>query len=272
MGADGGSIPRREELVQLKKKEEKADQNELERIKWFLCAISKEPLTMPVVTCELGFLYNKEVVIKRLIDKSMPEAFSHIRSLKDIFPVNFQPNPEYNPNGEKKSASVADIAQDSPFMCPLSGLLVGSNHKFSMLRTCGCAFSERALRECHSDVCLTCNTPFTAQDVLPLNPDEEELKVLKQKLKEKRANEKKEKKEKKSKKNSKSSSTTSTEMSSKRKIEEVEPSTKSVSSTVTTTTSTTSVGADSKKQKVSSSDSSFVKSEKKGSKPISATV
>jgi len=202
MGCDGGSIPRREELVQLQKKPERADQHELERIKWFSCAISKELLRPPVVYCELGNLYNKEAIIKRLIDKNIPECFSHIRSLKDVFPVNFSPNADFKPVGEKSSNNVVDVAEDSPFACPVTGLLVGSNHKFSVLRTCGCAFSDRALRECPSDICLTCNTPFTSEDVMPLNPDEEELAILKQKLKDKRASEKKVKK-------SKSSSLTS---------------------------------------------------------------
>jgi len=217
MGCDGGSIPRREELVQLQKKPERADQHELERIKWFSCAISKELLRSPVVYCELGNLYNKEAIIKRLIDKNIPESFSHIRSLKDVFPINFSPNADFKPVGEKSSNNVVDVAEDSPFACPVTGLLVGSNHKFSVLRTCGCAFSDRALRECPSDVCLTCNTPFTSEDVMPLNPDEEELAILKQKLKDKRASEKKVKKSK-----SSSSSTSGLESSStngKRKSE-----------------------------------------------------
>lgn len=82
MGCDGGSIPRRDELVKLKKKEEKVDQNELDRIKWGTCAISKEPLKDPIVADELGFLYNKEAVIRHLLDKSLDESFKHIRTLK----------------------------------------------------------------------------------------------------------------------------------------------------------------------------------------------
>jgi hypothetical protein len=231
MGCDGGSIPKRDELVHLQKKPEKVDQNELERIKWFSCAISKEPLRSPVVYCELGYLYNKEAIIKRLIEKTIPEAYSHIRSLKDVFPVNFQPNVDYKPTSEVSSLNVVDLAQESPFACPITGLLVGSNHKFSVLKSCGCAFADRALRECPSDVCLTCNTPFTAEDVMPLNPDEEQQKVLIQKMKDKRAGEKKEKKTKKSR-----SSTVATEQVSngKRKIDTANP------STVITSTTTTS--------------------------------
>lgn len=82
MGCDGGSIPRRDELVKLKKKAEKVDPGEIERIKWFTCALSNEKLKEPVVTCELGHLYNKEAVIRCLLDKNVDEKFSHIRNLK----------------------------------------------------------------------------------------------------------------------------------------------------------------------------------------------
>jgi len=242
MGCDGGSIPRREELVQLQKKPERVDQNELERIKWFSCTISKEILRPPVVYCELGHLYNKEAIIKRLIEKTIPEAYSHIRSLKDVFPVNFQPNADFKPTGEKSSNNVVDVAEDAPFACPVTGLLVGSNHKFSVLKTCGCAFSDRALRECPSDVCLTCNTPFTSEDVMPLNPDEEELAVLLQKLKDKRTSEKKVKKSK-----SSSSSTSGLESSSTNGKRKLETSQTVNSSTQTTTTTTSTVAQSSEK-------------------------
>jgi len=160
--------------------------------------MSKEPLKLPVVTCALGLLYNKEIIIKNLIDKTIPPALKHIRSLKDVIDVNFKLNPHYNPKGEKghDSVNITDWEEESPFICPITNIEVGGNHRFSVLLTCGCAFSERALRECPSEVCLVCNKPFTSNDILHLNPEEEELKELKLKLKEKRKLEKKEKKEK----------------------------------------------------------------------------
>lgn len=82
MGCDGGSIPRRDELVKLKKKAEKVDPAEVERIKWFTCALSNDKLKEPIVACELGHLYNKEAVIRSLLDKNVDEKFNHIRNLK----------------------------------------------------------------------------------------------------------------------------------------------------------------------------------------------
>lgn len=207
MGCDGGSIPRREELVKLKKKEEKPNPNEVERIKWTSCSLSKEPLKEPIVTCELGFLYNKEAVIRHLLEKSLDDKFKHIRSLKDLTPVRFTPNPAL---GEKEKDKTADEA--SPFVCPITLMEVG-HHRFSLLKSCGCVLSERALREIPSTTCLQCGKAYTAADVLPLNPPVEEIEVLKSSMLErrvaekqdKRENGKKEKKEKKEKKHKKAS-------------------------------------------------------------------
>lgn len=209
MGCDGGSIPKRDELVKQKKKQERADQNELNRIRWFSCALSKEPLKPPVVTCDLGLLYNKEAIIRALINKTLATSqFNHIRSLKDVYDVKFKPNSSYNPDDEKMNISLNDYGKEAPFICPITGLEVGSQHKFSYIKTCGCAFSDRALTECPSDICLVCNKPFKKEDICRLNPNEEELKVLKEALKEKRSQEpeepkrEKKKKEKKRKKDS----------------------------------------------------------------------
>jgi len=193
MGCDGGSIPRRDELVKLKKKAEKPDPNEVERIKWTSCAISKEPLKEPIVTCELGFLYNKEAVIRHLLEKTLDESFKHIRSLKDLMPVRFTPNPaisEKPTNGEDSTKA--------PFVCPITLDEVGRHH-FSLLKSCGCALSERALHEIPSTTCLQCGKPFTASDVMPLNPSPEELVELRKGMGERRTAEKQERREKKEK-------------------------------------------------------------------------
>jgi len=199
MGADGGSIPKRDDLVKTKKKEEKADQFELGRIKWTLCAMSKEPLKPPIVVDQFGLLFNKETIINNLIDKAIPKGFKHIHSLKDVFDVNFKANPRHDPHIHKMRATLAltDWAKEAPFICPITNIEVGVNHKFSVIKSCGCALSDKALRECPSEVCLVCNKPFTKNDVQPLNPDEEELKELKIQFKAQRELAKKQKREKK---------------------------------------------------------------------------
>ena len=84
MGNDGGSIPKRREVVKVKHREERKENFEIAKAKSRLCALGKEPLRGPIVACRLGLLYNKEDVVKRLIEKTMPKAFRHIRKLRDV--------------------------------------------------------------------------------------------------------------------------------------------------------------------------------------------
>jgi len=248
MGNDGGSIPRRCELVKEKKKEKKADPVQLERAKWLNCAMTNEPLRDPIVTCDLGYLYNKEAVLSYLVaakgisteeqstsSSSNSHLYSHIRGLKDILPVHFTPNPGLNKFTSKPSTSAPPSSSSAPFVCPITMLELG-HYKFSVLRTCGCAMSERALREVPSEACLVCGKKYNKdEDILPLNPSPEELIVLRKKMEERRAQEpKKEKKE-------------------KRKRDDAQ---EESSTTSTTTTTTSSSSNDSKDSSQSSSDSS----------------
>ena len=60
MGNDGGSIPKRSEVVKQKKKKQNVDKQAKAVARSTLCAISKEPLRVPIVACKRGLLYNKE--------------------------------------------------------------------------------------------------------------------------------------------------------------------------------------------------------------------
>lgn len=54
MGADGGTIPKRCELVKNKKKKEKLDRSVANATRWRLCRLSQEPLKRPIVACRFG--------------------------------------------------------------------------------------------------------------------------------------------------------------------------------------------------------------------------
>ncbi|KAG8131698.1 hypothetical protein E2320_009619, partial [Naja naja] len=86
MGCDGGTIPKRHELVKGPRKMEKVDKNAELVAQWYYCTLSQEKLSRPIVACELGRLYNKDAVIEFLLDKSsdkvLVEAASHIKSIK----------------------------------------------------------------------------------------------------------------------------------------------------------------------------------------------
>lgn len=191
MGCDGGTIPKRHELVKGPKKVEKVDKNAELAAKWKYCALSQEKLKRPIVACELGRLYNKDAVIEYLLDKSAErpnaEAVAHIRGTKDIKELNLTDNPEWE--GERRNAK-GDRYEDvhcGMFICPVVGLEMNGKHRFCYLRTCGCVFSDRALKEVKTEICHKCGDPFKAEDIVVLNGTKEEVEKLKEKMVERRA-------------------------------------------------------------------------------------
>ncbi|KAN0039097.1 hypothetical protein ACTA71_001291 [Dictyostelium dimigraforme] len=203
MGLDGGTIPARCELVKTKKKEVKVfDKDQVDFGKWFLCALAQNTLSEPIVVDDLGYLFNKDNVIEALLNGSLETSknFSHIRSLRSIYSVNFSSNPAY-----EKDSSV------SPWLCPITKIEVGSSsYKFKFLKTCGHVFSEKAFKELNNDgssssnnnnnnkkeeidslSCFLCSKEYTTNDLITINPSSEELEQMKLILQEKLANSKK---------------------------------------------------------------------------------
>lgn len=191
MGCDGGTIPKRHELVKGPKKVEKVDKNAEMAAKWKYCALSQEKLKRPIVSCELGRLYNKDAIIEYLLDKSAErpnsEAVTHIRGIKDIKELNLTDNPEWE--GERRNTK-GDRYEDilcGMFICPVVGLEMNGKHRFSYLQTCGCVFSDRALKEVKTEICHKCGDPFKNEDLVVLNGTKEEVDKLREKMEEKRA-------------------------------------------------------------------------------------
>ncbi|XP_063240103.1 replication termination factor 2 isoform X2 [Bacillus rossius redtenbacheri] len=174
MGCDGGTIPKRDELVRKKKKPEQKDKDAELSFRWQHCAISQEPLRQPVVACGLGRLYNKDAVIEAILDRTVaPEAARHIRSLKDVRDLRLTPNPAYQAGPEKGDGYVDH--QTAPYICPVIGLEMNGKFKFVFAWGCGCVVSERALRAVKTEACHNCQQAFTAEDVVVLNAAGEDL-------------------------------------------------------------------------------------------------
>lgn len=197
MGCDGGTIPRRDELVKTKQKPEQKDKDAEAVAKWKHCAITQEELRLPIVSCELGRLYNKESVIEYLLSKEPScEIAKHIRSLKDIVELNLTENPGYQRRDADKGDEYVDL-RASRFICPIVGLEMNGKYRFCYLKQCGCVLSERAIKEVKSEVCHKCAKPFQEDDVVGLNGSDDDLAVLTAKMEIRRAKAKFEKKSKK---------------------------------------------------------------------------
>ncbi|XP_034441381.1 replication termination factor 2 isoform X1 [Hippoglossus hippoglossus] len=192
MGCDGGTIPKRHELVKGPKKVEKVDKNAELAAKWKYCALSQEKLRRPIVSCDLGRLFNKDAIIEYLLDKTAErpniETVTHIRGIKDIKELNLIDNPEWE--GERRNAK-GDRYEDincGMFICPVVGLEMNGKHRFCYLQTCGCVFSDRALKEVKTEICHKCGDPFKHEDIVYLNGSKEEGEKLREKMEAKRAN------------------------------------------------------------------------------------
>ncbi|XP_077191792.1 replication termination factor 2 isoform X2 [Paroedura picta] len=157
MGCDGGTIPKRHELVKGPRKVEKVDKNAELVAQWYYCTLSQEKLSRPIVACELGRLYNKDAIIEFLLDKSsekaIVEAASHIKSIKNVIELNLTDNPAWTGDKGNTKGDKYDDIQSARFICPVVGLEMNGRHKFCFLRNCGCVFSERALKEIKTETC-----------------------------------------------------------------------------------------------------------------------
>lgn len=178
MGCDGGTIPRRDELVRTKQKPEQKDKNSERLFRWRHCAVSQVPLKAPIVACELGRIYNKEELLTRLLDRASDAGISHIKGLKDFKELNLTPNPGYKQKGADLGDAYTDN-QTSDYVCPVTSVEMNGNYRFSFIWSCGCVVSERAMKEIKSDVCHKCGKPFDDEDVIPLNPTEDEQDAVK---------------------------------------------------------------------------------------------
>ncbi|EDO43076.1 predicted protein [Nematostella vectensis] len=198
MGCDGGTIPTRDELVRMKKAPEKVEKNYELNAKWFHCAISQEQLHSPIVSCELGNLYNKEKLLEFLLDRSSAtsDVANHIRNLKDTKQLNLTVNPAFEQKTKEQAGGYLDF-QASQYICPVVGIEMNGRYKFCFLWKCGCVFSERALKEVKSVVCHKCGKTFSQEDVVVINGSEDEVEIMKEKMNARRLKAKQEKKAKK---------------------------------------------------------------------------
>lgn len=194
MGCDGGTIPRRDELVRVAKKPEQKDKEQELAFRWRHCAITQQRLQEPIVMCGLGRLYSKQNVIEHLLEKDkMPASAQHIRSLRDVRQLSMSRNPNYSSDAHKSEGGL-DV-RSAPFICKLIGLEMTGKYRFVALWSCGCVFSERALKEIRSsNVCSLCQQAFKDEDVVTLNGDEATVEEMLVKMRLRAASAKAEKK------------------------------------------------------------------------------
>lgn len=193
-GGDGGSIPGRWDLVDIKRsimsgndkgryksfnhnsmgwgKDVDEDDSEIKIAMAENCALTQVPLQDPVVACSWGFLYNKAAVFTALINKDFEEQFKHLRSMKDLFDAQLTRNPEFD--DKPKSDMQLEAQRSVHFICPVTQLPMNGKYKFVLIRPSKVVLSERGLKETKckdadgNNICPITSTPFVDEDVIIL--------------------------------------------------------------------------------------------------------
>ncbi|KAK0616838.1 Rtf2 RING-finger-domain-containing protein [Immersiella caudata] len=183
MGNDGGSIPKRRELVKNAARNPTVSELKATALESLAHAWSHDPLTTEPLDLEnivsdwRGRLYNYESILKALLpsdDKhddaalappngeSPEERFSStgIKSLRDVVKLKFK---RYTQPGAKGS----DI-----WACPVSLKELGPSTKSVYIVPCGHVFAEAAIKQIDEKVCPECSEPFEASDAIPVLPTE----------------------------------------------------------------------------------------------------
>lgn len=104
------------------------------------CFLSGEELVEPITICKKGRLYNKETVMKALLQNTNP-LIKHIKSLKQV----------------------------SKIKCTLTGDEPSKRKKkFYLLWNCGCVYSDLGISLLADECCVKCQTPYTLK--VPILP------------------------------------------------------------------------------------------------------
>ncbi|KAM0719434.1 hypothetical protein Q7P37_005339 [Cladosporium fusiforme] len=168
MGNDGGSIPTRRELVKEAARnptiaELKESQNEQQEYQWSTDPISRQPLAQPVVSDSSGKLYNKDTILEYLVEGARKEDAERetkgaVKSLKDVVEVKFELDSDASGPNKKQA-----------WKCPVTGDRLGPGSKAAYIVPCGHAFSGSAIKEVSGEKCLTCDTEYASNDIIPIN-------------------------------------------------------------------------------------------------------
>ncbi|KAM0363103.1 hypothetical protein ACHAO7_011552 [Fusarium culmorum] len=159
MGNDGGSIPKRHELVKNAARapttsELKATTLEALAHAWSHCALSGEPLDIDTLVSDWrGRLYNYEAILNGLMPSDEPvditPASLGIKSLRDVTKL------KVSKDGDK-------------LVCPISMKELGTSVKSVYLVPCGHVFADVAIKEIQEKTCPECGTEFEHDNIITL--------------------------------------------------------------------------------------------------------
>lgn len=182
MGCDGGTIPKRKEVVKTKSKAA-SEKREVELMnKWGYCCASDRNLRFagPIVASQMGDLMTKEGAIEHIIEVRRGDrkanytiedhpGLESLKSMKDFKELNLKKLTDEERKTREESSKEVFWAD---FVCPITGLEVNGKYTFVFSWQCGCVVSERAIKEVSGDKkCLVCQKAYEPDhDLVYLNP------------------------------------------------------------------------------------------------------
>eukprot|EP00937_MAST-01D_sp_MAST-1D-sp2_P007206 g7206.t1 len=185
-------------LGDLEAGKEVRDPAELRRVKVSTCALSGEALREPIVACRLGNLYNKDAVLKELLERreGKPAQFAHVRKLKDVVTCvlttatasasasagsaagaasSTSASASASTSASSTGSGAAARADAGAYICPITRDEFNGKTPFCVIWTSGVLMSRRALAAVKTSTCLVTGAPFGPADVFSVAPDEAEF-------------------------------------------------------------------------------------------------
>ena len=194
MGGDGGSTTNDRRFVagttnakEVDGKKESSSLAQRQRERSSECTLSGSTLCEGIMACELGNLYDKESIIQALLSKTLPEALSHIRKLKDLRDVKFTSSQEVCTSLSKTSSigaisgdigSTSGIQQRAQFVCPVTQQEFSGLSRFVLIWCTGWVLSEKAIKSLGVPALQDDFGPFTEDDLVALVPAPESAMAL----------------------------------------------------------------------------------------------
>jgi hypothetical protein len=184
MGGDGGVIASNRKYMRgagsadhtADARRDKNDEKEsmLERMR--TCHVTKTPLSFrqSIVACAYGRLYSKEAAVEALLRRKQSEKDelgSHVRGLKDLYPVHFH-------------LTTDAVGNDVP-TCPVTGVELNGNHPAFLIHNKKNVeqpnvLSERAVKEIGMEALQADYGPFESENMIRLAPPESMMEEIRE--------------------------------------------------------------------------------------------
>lgn len=156
--------------------------------KWQHCALTQEPLEKPIVACELGRLYNKEAIIEKLLNaksegRSNDHIADHIKGLKDVKELQLEPNPAFNGDNSVVGDGGYNDRSKAQWICPLTTQEMNGRFAFLFDWSNGKVLSLKAQKMLKEDKV----SAISEEDLIILNPEENDEDLMRTKMDARRA-------------------------------------------------------------------------------------